>query len=477
MLPSVQIREVTVAYAAVLAIRKVAAPDLIYWAPFRDQRPAAAFALNDHEVMAFGQRGRLAVLDLESGKVVRECETDAHFGSAAISADLSTISVWKSSNLTCWQSDTLKKIAHYDAYEVCGSAHRVIDSETIKDFEQRFRRGEARFLPLARDFHALTDGRLCIASSGPVEELYLIDPSTWLLQILPVTDASLQSVSLLLPADDTCFDHDPEADRCAETAFSVCTPLAGLAEDAISAAFNDISMRFAGGVMRFVAFEMLRLIFTLEDREISEEALCGHLVDHRMLSVVPPLRRLLQIYLENIEGGEGDQPWYLGEEGEAALCHLLRALMLLDGLRSYDIMRAYMLKRDGEHECFSGDVLYPEILKRYPLSNEEDIRFGIFFVLNRIWGGRGPAEFLWNTNGLLDVAPSIVSGERFADFMLDELEAFKLDPTFGHSGSPYYLATLMRALEPHDSYTEALLSRLNARAPGLVQEAEGPQPF
>ncbi len=474
MLPSVQIRAVTVAYTAVLAIRMAGASDPIYCAPFRDQRPTAAFALNEHEVIAFGDQGRLAVLDLESGKTIRECETDAHFGSAAISLDLSTIYVWKSNNLTCWQSDSLEKIALYDAYEVCGSAHRIIHSETAKDFEQRFQSGEVRFLPLARDFHALTDGRLCIASGGAVEELYLIDPSAWLLQILPVTDALLQSVSLLLPADDAVFDRDPEADRCAEALFSVCTPLAGLTEEAISAAFNDISTRFADGVSQFVAFNMLRLIFALENRKISEEELCGHLVDDRMLGVVAPLRRLLLTYLENIKGGWRDQPWYFGDEGEAALCHLLRALMLLDGPHSYDIMRAYMLKRDGEHECFSGDVLYPEMLKLYRLSNEVDIRFGIFFVLNRIWGGRGPAEFLWNTNGLLDIAPSIVSAERFADIILNELEAFRLAPTFGRSGSPHYLGTLIRALEPHNSYTEALLSRLRDRAPELVKEAEAP---
>src|SRR5215469_3807563 len=113
MLPEIQIEGATVAYTAVVIVRKSGLANAIYWAPFRDQRPVAAFALNEHEVAALGQNGRLAVFDLRTGSNVRESETGIRFGKAQISTDRSTIYIWSNRALTSWQLNPLRRVGHF----------------------------------------------------------------------------------------------------------------------------------------------------------------------------------------------------------------------------------------------------------------------------------------------------------------------------------------------------------------------------
>ena len=162
-----------------------------------------------------------------------------------------------------------------------------------------------------------------------------------------------------------------------------------LTEAAISRAFDEIAAGPRRGVAQFVAFETLWLIFVTNGKSIREETLAETIIDKRMFGIIPSLRNLILTYLEGVESGEGHQPWCEGEEGVAALGHLLRTLMVLDGSNSYDVMRAYMLKRDGEHEGFSGDVVYPEMLRSHPIRSERDIQLASF--LYRIVFGEGVA--------------------------------------------------------------------------------------
>jgi hypothetical protein len=105
----------------------------------------------------------------------------------------------------------------------------------------------------------------------------------------------------------------------------------------------------------------------------------------------------------------------------AARCHLLRALMLLDGAGSYDVMRAYMRQRDRERERFCFHSLYPELIRLNGWTSEGDVRFGIFVALDELRTGNWPGAGIWQVNGLIDAAPSIVSGTRLAEIVVDEI--------------------------------------------------------
>src|SRR5881398_1440605 len=87
VLPEVQIQESRRGSISVAIIRTAGHARSEYWAPFRDQTALAAYAISETEIIAYGQKGRLAVYDLAAARTVRECETGQHFGKCQIAPD------------------------------------------------------------------------------------------------------------------------------------------------------------------------------------------------------------------------------------------------------------------------------------------------------------------------------------------------------------------------------------------------------
>jgi hypothetical protein len=471
VLPEVQIQASRRGSISVVIIRTAGNARSDYWAPFRDQSALAAFALSETEIIAYGHKGRLAVYDLTAARTLRECENDGrYFGTCRMAPDRRWLWILSHNQVSCWETSSLLRTALFDAVELKGEVRKVLCSKD-KDFFPRMWKGEAELFQSIRDIHVLRDGRLCVVRDGPSPALYFITLPSLEAEVQPVTGPIDEAVKALdLPEDTSLrWPTDPGVESFVKSLAAGRLSLSGFTERAISTALERTAAQFERGIARFINNDTLSLVYTHKDREVDEDELFGLIVDKRLTGTVPALRRLLLAYLAAVKSGGISQPWYNGDEGMAALCHALRAFMLLDTGGSCDVMRAYMNQRDGEHECFSIDVLFPEMKKRNGWATEDDIRFGVFVALNSIRGGREPAKAVWNVAGLIDAAPSIVAGARFAELVLDEINDGSTQSLWSDHGPQDELHSLLQALPRGSAFTDAATVRLSA----LVSEFGG----
>ncbi len=185
-----------------------------------------------------------------------------------------------------------------------------------------------------------------------------------------------------------------------------------------------------------------------------------------MRAAVPPLRHLLTAYHVGFEGGEGSQPRneYISDTPTGGLAHAMRALLLLDGRRSEDIFRTYIAKRDGEHEQFATETIYPEYVAQFGIASEGDLQLAVAVALNIIWGGRGPEERVWREHGLIEIAKQQLTPQRFAEIVTQEIKGVRISAAVGFQDSQgaYYLRTLLDAVPADDAFGRALRDALAA---------------
>ena len=117
MLPEVQIQQSRRSSMSVAIIRTGHARSA-YWAPFRDQQAVAAYALSDTEIIAYGQKGRLAVYDLAAARTLRECETGQNFGTCQIAPDRRWLWILSHNGVSCWETSSLLRTGLFDAVEL-----------------------------------------------------------------------------------------------------------------------------------------------------------------------------------------------------------------------------------------------------------------------------------------------------------------------------------------------------------------------
>jgi hypothetical protein len=98
--------------------------------------------------------------------------------------------------------------------------------------------------------------------------------------------------------------------------------------------------------------------------------------------------------------------------------------------------------------------------RRREIVRSPAFRFGVFVALNSIRGGRGPAEAVWNVGGLIDAAPSIVPGARFAELVLDEINHGCIQSVWSDHGPRDELHSLLRALPRDSAFADAATGRL-----------------
>ncbi len=260
-------------------------------------------------------------------------------------------------------------------------------------------------------------------------------------------------------------DHGAAFDAFVNKATMVEQPVESFTAAGVEVALSSLTEQVETRLADLIWGEYLRVRFELDGEDLSEESFYQRIVEQD-LPVGGALRKLILAYLDGIEGGEGKQPWSEGEEGIAAFGHAVRALVLLDP-GFLDVLRLYMTKRDGEHECFCGDVILPDFLKRYGWRDPAVLGFGVFFAINRIWGGRVPESLIWNEYGLIDAASGMMKAEAFANLVLAELRRHDLDPQWNHQEpkTGYYLSTLIAGLDQADRYHKALRAALEEKCP------------
>ena len=103
----------------------------------------------------------------------------------------------------------------------------------------------------------------------------------------------------------------------------------------------------------------------------------------------------------------------------------MRALVLLDP-SAIDLLKAFMSMRDHEHDGYCELVILPDFVKQYGWHDETAIRFGIFFYLDLLFGGREGMNF--NEIGLLTAARNMIAAERFAKLVF--AEAIEILPAY-----------------------------------------------
>lgn len=208
----------------------------------------------------------------------------------------------------------------------------------------------------------------------------------------------------------------------------------------------------------------LEFRYLVGDQRFEEAEFFQRLVDKR-IDVASELRALLTTYLHKVgPGGEGRQPWKHGESGTPALAHAMRALVLLDP-DSLNVFRAYLAKRDGEHEGYCRDTIVPDYVKAHGWRDRTALRFGIYFTLNLFWGGLMGGSV--NRNGLMIAAAELVGAGEFADMVLAEAAAFNLEPQWNDQDENFYVACFFAGLDKNEPFETKVREALMQLRPGL----------
>lgn len=449
--------------------------------PFRGEPVEFAGPLDDSEVLAAGAYGSLAVCDAHSGRTLRQARAERNSPKVLILRGGERFLIYSRYEIWVWNREPLELLASFNGRIPQSERWYLHDSpfpQSLSDeavlADWRKERRAIGFEPLAlyeAPIRECADGCLLADHfeqdrNGSIRQhgVYRIDPGDWSVELF----ASLKDAGDIpvLKEDEGWpkprTDHRAAFDAFVNKATMVEQPVEAFDAPCVTAVLSSLSERIEAELADLIWGEYLRVRFVFEGRDLSEESFFRRLVDSE-LPVTRPLRQLILTYLEGIEGGE---VWSDGEEGIAAFGHAVRALVLLDP-ESLDVLRLYMTKRDGEHECYCGDVIMPEFLKRYGWRDEAVLRFGVFFAINRIWGGLRPEAQIWNEYGLLDAASGMLKADAFADLVLAELHSHDLAPQWNHQEpkTGYYLSTLVAGLDPSDPYHQSLRRAFEEKCP------------
>lgn len=213
-------------------------------------------------------------------------------------------------------------------------------------------------------------------------------------------------------------------------------------------------LRNGFGDMVLASTERLNFTYRVGKATMDEASFFAGLVE-RNVPVAHELRALLNTYLEVLgDGGEGVQPWEDPENGIGALGSALHALAILDP-DALDVVRAYLEKRDGEHECYCWEAVLPAYFDRHGWLNAETVRFGIYAVLNCFWGGAHP----YDLDGLREAMKKLMTPPDVAETVRREADAFGRKPEWDYDAATYR-AAFCAILDPAISFEAAVLDEL-----------------
>lgn len=199
-------------------------------------------------------------------------------------------------------------------------------------------------------------------------------------------------------------------------------PVKGWTQQAVNEALVDLGSRFEAGLDDLVSGNGLTLLFKHRSAFLDEWTFFEKLREKELVDI-PILRELLTRWCDAL----GDRQWYFtSDETRAAgpMSGALDCLASRDG-NCHDILRQYCLKRDGEHESYSRDVVLLGFLERGKLSEIDTLRLAVFFVFLRDQDGRfsvedGKVVYPWNELGILQAARSQIEPHDFAQLIFDE---------------------------------------------------------
>ena len=471
-------------YASGIVIERKGQAEVVMALPFRGEPVHFAGPLNDKEVLVAGSYGSLAVCDAASGRTLRAAQSERSFPKVLILRDGERFLIYSRHEIWVWRREPLELLTRFNGRIPQSEGWSLHDSPLPRDASDetvlagwRKERRAIGFEPLAlyeAPFRECADGRVLADHSeqdrhGSIRQhgVYQIDPSDWSVELFA---SRKDAGDIPVPKEDVGWakprtEHLAAFDAFVNKTTMVEQPFEAYDAACVEAALSSLRTRVEAELTDLIWGEYLRVRFVFEGSDVSEEDFYQALFK-RELPVTQALRQLILAYLERIEGGEGSQPWSDGEEGIAAFGQAVRALVLLDP-GSLDVLRLYMTKRDGEHESFCGDVVLPDFLKRHGWHDEAVLGFGVFFAINRIWGGRGPENRIWNEYGLIDAASAMMTAEAFAELVLAELRSHDLEPQWNHQEpkGPYYLSSLVAGLDPSDRYHQSLRRALEEKCP------------
>jgi hypothetical protein len=489
------------AYTSAVRIKEGGGRAPRYWVPFNYGRTKYAWPLGSGAVLAIGDRGEIAVYDLAGGTTTTRAETNST-ASAFLSSDEARLYVYTSWTLEIWAVDTLTRLVVYDSI-VAGpdGTIRLADGQLWLN-EAKLAPGEDVWrLHIHHDHHGYdaaiehTDGRLLVVTYD--DELHrpsgilIVDPATataewrprsglvkrssWIDRLFgsraadPGMEEALrqrfavaEECSISGRRRPTTDIKDPQAEIIVDRFITNRVELPDLSAESVTAALDDMAGRIERqGLRSMMRVEELDFTFEVGGRTVREREFFDTLVERRMTQVVPALRRLLTVYHAGFEGGEGSQPRneYLREQPTGGLAHAMRALLLLDR-GSTDIFRTYIAKRDGEHEQYATETLYPEFVARNGMTTDDDIRLAVAVALNITWGGRHGG--VWHDHDLIGIAKSRFGADRLAAIVTDEVKALDLEPQwdFQDSQGGYYLGTLLDEVPANDPFGQELRQAL-----------------
>lgn len=499
------------AYLSAVRIKEPGGRTPRYLVAFDRGRTACAWPLGSGAVLAFGDRGQIAVCDFAGGAVTSEAQTES-YASVVLSSDQARLYVYNGYKLEIRAVATLTRLAAYDSIVMDpDGTHRLAGGHVWVEKATLPAGHDARRLRIYDGYKPAivehTDGRLLVVTfddeSARPGGILIIDPATAAVEWLPRSAiAKLSSWIRWLfgprsaapdieralrrhfAAADEWWNNrngkrpysppikDPQAEIFVDRFITHRVELPDLSAASVVAALDDMATRIERhGLQSMLRAEELDFTFEVGASTLREREFFGALVDCGMTEAVPALRRLLTAYHAGFDGGEGSQPrnGYLSEQPTGALAHAMRALLFLDR-GSIDIFRTYIAKRDGEHEQFATETLFPEFVAREGLETEDDVRLAVAVALNIIWGGRGPEEAVWRDHGLIEIARNRLGADRFAAVVTDEVKALDLEPQwdFQDSQGAYYLRTLLDAVPPGEPFGDDLRRALARRWPSFA---------
>lgn len=231
--------------------------------------------------------------------------------------------------------------------------------------------------------------------------------------------------------------------------------LASITEDSAVSALENILRRVDGNYPdHFFGNESLMFGFKHDNEIIREPDFFELIVSRGWKETVPVLERLLDSYI-NYLGGVLSMPFYDSDNGVGALSYPLRAYVLLSP-DPFRVWQDYMYARDGEHERYCLDHLFPEYVARHSWEDERSICIALFMIKNSIWSG---TVYPWNHHGLLDAAEESLSPERFVQLASDELKYAENEPVpvwQNEIEHHFYLSRLLEDLDESNNWQSSV---------------------
>jgi len=241
-----------------------------------------------------------------------------------------------------------------------------------------------------------------------------------------------------------------------------------------SGAVNDALLSLAAQIERDIRSlhlrESLNFEFRVSDTIVSEKDFFDRLASQHPYAG-RALRTLLSAFNAAVsEQLMGQMPWTSGENGWSALCFALRAAVCSDE-EARDVFRGYLALRDGEHENYCLGVVLPGYIARWGWSDAHAVRFGIFALLNAMWGTFNQSREHYPA-GLMSAAAKFMKPDEFVDALCEEVAGLKMPPQWRDQSEAWYLAGVGGTLDKNDPFEKAVATELARRRPDILRSSE-----